>query len=200
MYENKYQLFTSFKLNEWAGGTSTELFIYPQGANYQLRNFDFRISTATVEIEKSVFTSLPKYDRKLMILEGEIELVHDAQHSCRLKKFEIDEFSGSWQTHSIGKCIDFNVMTLPSYRSEINSLLLESASDYFFEIEAQWNWLFLYVYSGTIQVNSFNSDFLIQQEELLMVESKVFEKIKITPKTYCELVIVRVSLLPEKNL
>ncbi len=45
------------KISTWSGGTTTELFIYPEVAEYSERNFDFRISTATVEVEESNFYS-----------------------------------------------------------------------------------------------------------------------------------------------
>jgi environmental stress-induced protein Ves len=60
-------------INNWSGGITTQLAIYPKDANYKKQNFQFRISTATVEIEESVFTKLPGVSRKLMILNGENE-------------------------------------------------------------------------------------------------------------------------------
>ena len=59
-----------FKTTEWSGGSTTELFIYPPTSNYESRNFDFRISSATVEIEQSNFTKLPEISRQLMVLKG----------------------------------------------------------------------------------------------------------------------------------
>jgi len=54
----------------WSGGTTTQLCIYPYAATYTGRDFIFRISTATIESEESVFTKLPGYTRILMLLEG----------------------------------------------------------------------------------------------------------------------------------
>ena len=62
------------KTAKWSGGLTTELFIYPEGSAYSERNFDFRLSTATVEIETSVFTPLPHVQRTLMVLE--LSLIH----------------------------------------------------------------------------------------------------------------------------
>ena len=59
----------------WSGGLSTELYIFPEDSEYVERNFKYRLSTATVEIEQSVFTPLPGVDRTLMVLEGEMKLV-----------------------------------------------------------------------------------------------------------------------------
>ena len=43
----------------WSGGTTTEIFIMPEGASYKDRDFLFRISTARVEKPESDFTLLP---------------------------------------------------------------------------------------------------------------------------------------------
>ena len=47
----------------WAGGTTTELFIYPENTSFVNRDFDFRISTATVEVEASTFTIFNNLNR-----------------------------------------------------------------------------------------------------------------------------------------
>ena len=103
--------FSQQSTNKWSGGTTTELYIYPENANYKALDFDFRISTATVEVEESTFTPLKDINRKLMVLEGNTTLYHLNEHSKELNKFDIDTFSGNWQTKSIGKCRDFNLMT-----------------------------------------------------------------------------------------
>ena len=48
-----------FKTTRWSGGTTTEFFIYPTGADYQKRKFAARISSAVIEDEYSKFTELP---------------------------------------------------------------------------------------------------------------------------------------------
>ena len=64
----------------WSGGTTTELFIYPEGATYEDRNFKFRLSIATVESETSEFTPLAGVKRTLMLLHGELTLKHEGQY------------------------------------------------------------------------------------------------------------------------
>lgn len=57
--------------NNWSGGTTTQLAIYPKDAEYKKRNFLFRISTATVETKESEFTKLPGVSRKLILKHEE---------------------------------------------------------------------------------------------------------------------------------
>ncbi|MBL6445643.1 HutD family protein [Fulvivirga sp. 29W222] len=102
---------SQFTTTSWAGGTTTELLIYPEDSTYKALNFDFRLSIATVNTEKSVFTPLPSVCRTLMVLDGNLELIHEGHHSTKLGKFEFDSFLGDWTTTSLGKAKNFNLMT-----------------------------------------------------------------------------------------
>lgn len=94
----------------WASGTSTEIFIYPSDGNFATRDFIFRISTATVEAEESVFTHFQGVTRHLMILKGHLELVHEGRYTRQLQPYDQDTFSGEWATRAKGKVTDFNLM------------------------------------------------------------------------------------------
>ncbi|MHC1724344.1 MAG: HutD family protein [Aminipila sp.] len=99
-----------YKIGKWSGGTTTELGIYPDDYQYSERKFIWRLSSATVEIEESDFTSLPEYDRVLIVLDGEVVLVHKEIRVARLAQYEQDRFSGAFETKSFGKITDFNLM------------------------------------------------------------------------------------------
>jgi hypothetical protein len=64
----------NYIVSTWSGGTTTQIGIAPQGAVYADRNFMWRISSATVDLEVSDFTPLPDYDRLIATLEGEIDV------------------------------------------------------------------------------------------------------------------------------
>lgn len=82
------------RVSSWSGGQTRELYIAGGAADYAARDFLLRLSSATVETEHSVFTSLPAYHRALMALSGTVRLAHD----------------GGAATESWGRCQDFNVM------------------------------------------------------------------------------------------
>lgn len=103
---------TDWKVTNWSGGTTSELYISPSIAEFKKGNYQLRISIATVEVEESTFTPLPNVDRVLTVLEGEIELIHEGHHSKVLQQYEKDSFKGDWTTKSKGKVRDFNVMTI----------------------------------------------------------------------------------------
>ena len=58
-----------YKVSQWSGGSTTELYLYPEDGDYKTGNFQLRISSATVETERSEFTSLPGVERYLMIFQ-----------------------------------------------------------------------------------------------------------------------------------
>ena len=98
------------KTTVWSGGTTTELALYPPGAEYAKRNFIWRLSSATVETAVSTFTPLTGIRRTLLLLAGEMELEHAGQHTIKLHPFDQDSFLGNWRTTSRGIATDFNLM------------------------------------------------------------------------------------------
>ena len=76
---------TSYVVSAWSGGTTTQLAIYPENAVYADRDFLWRVSSATVDLEDSDFTPLPDYDRLIATLEGEIVLTHNGGAPLRLR-------------------------------------------------------------------------------------------------------------------
>ena len=98
------------RVSAWSGGTTAEIAIFPRDAVYSRRNFLWRISSARVDAETSMFTSLPGHRRLLMVLEGELTLRHEGHHCVRLTPFQQDAFSGAWVTSSSGRARDFNMM------------------------------------------------------------------------------------------
>lgn len=99
-----------YVVSAWSGGTTTQLAIHPPEAKYADRDFLWRISSATVELEESDFTALPDYDRLIATLQGDIVLTHNGGEALTLHPFEVHAFSGADATHSVGRCTDFNLM------------------------------------------------------------------------------------------
>lgn len=137
-----------FKTTKWSGGETTELFIYPEDANFASRDFQFRLSTATVEVEESTFTPLDDVSRTLVLLEGEMKLIHEEHHSKLLLPFDQDSFDGGWNTKSIGKCIDFNLMTKGGCKGSIEVMRNS------FHIDNHQNqWTTIYCIKGDVNDN-----------------------------------------------
>lgn len=95
---------------EWSGGTTTQLAISPEGVVYADRDFDWRLSTAEVNDEKSTFTLLPDYNRFLTIRKGSLRLRHDGGEWYDIGEGDVAEFDGGSLTESEGKVTDYNLM------------------------------------------------------------------------------------------
>ncbi|PVX50854.1 HutD protein [Balneicella halophila] len=150
----KIQKITEFKTSEWAGGSTTELFIYPPNSDYLDRNFLFRLSSATVETDKSVFSDLSGYKRYIAPLEGRLNISHDEKNFKSLAINELYTFDGAIKTVSTGKCRDFNFMLKDGHKGFANYTNLIPLEDLVLECEEkEIVWLFSYKNKPTIQVS-----------------------------------------------
>lgn len=169
----------SLETSIWSGGTTTQLSIYPENANYQDRDFIWRLSSATVEEETSEFTHLPDYNRILIILDGKLELNHNDKEIINLSSFDQNEFDGASKTKSFGKVVDFNLMMRKekcsgkvksisinnNEKTNINEIIGFYNFDYFT--------LAVYNYKSTIDIKIGEQiNALLNQGDLLLVNFK----------------------------
>lgn len=161
----------NYQTSEWSGGSTTQLYISPANASYAERNFDFRISSAKVEVPESTFTALPNVNRKLMVLEGEITLNHKNRHSKTLQKYEVDTFNGDWETTAKGICTDFNIMTTGNQTSELSHMQLLANHYKTLTIEENYHTVCLYLHSGSIYVEINNKLYNLKKESLLVLSN-----------------------------
>lgn len=183
-----------FNTINWSGGTSTQLFIFPLTADYQLRNFDFRLSTAKVEVEESNFTSLPGVSRKIMILDGEISIKHEGHYTKQLKKFDVDEFEGDWKTSSVGKCIDFNLMTRGNTTGKLKAVSINKTQLIDYPLTCKWRWILIYVLSGKISFAPDANSIVLNQGDLLTIDQNETASMKIQGIENSEFIVAKVSI------
>jgi environmental stress-induced protein Ves len=172
----------------WASGTSTQILIYPADGSFAERNFLFRISTATVEAEESTFTFFEGITRHLMILKGELELVHEGRYTKHLKPYEQDTFSGEWSTRSKGKVTDFNLMLKEGARGSLTHQRVEQGSSASFT--ATTDYYFIYLAVGVASLSNGNTT---KTGDLLWIENGT--KLSIHAQAVCELVVIEVEVM-----
>lgn len=167
-----YQILSSksFNTKEWSGGETTELYIYPPESEYGKLDFKFRLSTATVEVNTCVFTALPGVFRQLLVLEGQMELEHIGHHKKVLNSGGVDQFSGDWETHSKGVCVDFNVMTTANTKAELSAVLLNAEEKQELHLDAEYSDMFLYLYKGELNISLDDKGVLLREGELLCLK------------------------------
>jgi environmental stress-induced protein Ves len=159
------------KTISWASGTSTELFVFPANGNFQTRDFDFRISTATVEAEETNFSDFSGLTRILLVLKGNLTLIHENRYTKELKTFDQDRFDGAWKTRSKGKVQDFNVMFKENYKAEVNHFSL-SVND-IREINLDSKLHFYFVFNGKYHLNGQ----LVNAGDLIEIPQNKMEKL-----------------------
>lgn len=176
----------------WSGGITRQLYIYPDGSDYLLRNFDFRISTSTIADEESTFTHLPGISRTLMVLDGEITIKHDNKEAKTLRKFETCSFKGDWNTKSVGKGTDFNIMTTENFSSDLSFVQLSSGGENKLLLKDKGQWLFIFVVSGLISVHGSPIQNEISAGSLLTIKSTASATIEISALADSELVLAAI--------
>lgn len=127
-------------VSTWKGGKTEQLCIVPEEASLQERNFDLRISSATIDLERSEFSDFTGYRRYLMKLEGDIRLLIDDK-SIIIKGDEAFEFMGDEKVISLSKepSRDFNVIIKKDKKADIsikeNEKLNTNKGEYIFSLE-----------------------------------------------------------------
>lgn len=137
---------------QWAGGTTTQLAIYPAGTEYTKFNFLFRLSTATVEVPESTFTFMPGVTRHLMILDGELHIDHKGRYKKQLAKYGYDVFDGEWPTTAKGQVTDFNLMVREKCSGKLQALALRDRQEETITFRPKVSFSGVYLLSGAVRV------------------------------------------------
>ncbi len=159
-----------YQTTEWAGGNSTEIFIYPFHTSYKDRNFSIRISTAIIERFESEFTHLPGIHRKLTVLSGALLIEHPAHHTTLLLAYDTDTFEGDWNTKCKGTGTDFNVMTHREVRSEVKVLEIESGQTTSIPVESKTKLIHFYLPVGEAILSISDKAFKLSEGMSLVIE------------------------------
>lgn len=167
----------------WSGGTTTQLAIYPKRSEYRERNFKWRLSSALVEDEESTFTKLPDIYRHIMIIEGEMKLIHEGHREAMLRPFMQDSFSGDWTTRSIGRVRDFNLMLGQGSKGELEAITVNENLNFEWDTKIPDKTMSLttqafYCVSGCVSLHINGSEmYEFFEGDLLMVHCQVSEKL-----------------------
>lgn len=109
-----------FQVSDWSGGKTKQLYLSPPTGHYGKRDFDYRLSTATVELAESQFSDLSGFHRILMSLDHTLHL-HNAsrQEETVIAPFTPYFFEGSDSITSRGTCTDFNLIYSDHYQGQM---------------------------------------------------------------------------------
>ena len=181
-----------YPVSNWSGGSTTELYLDPPQASYAQRNFGVRVSSATVECERSQFTALPGVERIILPLRGQLHLYYEGHGGKLLQPFEQDRFDGGWHTESIGKATDFNVMLREGRRARVEVLSLTGGEESrVLPLAAQKKYL-IFAAQGQAILSVDNRQYLLPDWGLAVVEQET-EALMLTAPNPAKLVAVELA-------
>lgn len=166
-----------FNISTWSGGKTTELFIYPEDAEYSKRDFKIRISSATVELDTSNFTKLDGVYRFITPLDKELKLTHNGDEVISLDPFKVYEFEGNIDTTSFGKAKDFNLMLANGAKGELKSFFIDEKKEII--ILANYGFNILYSFDCLFRISIDEEEFMLKPNEILVMKSDTVKNIKI---------------------
>lgn len=189
-----------FIRSSWEGGKTTQMFIYPRGSDYKSLNFKCRISSASVELEKTQFTKLKGVNRFITPLNKDLKLSHDLKEYIELKPYQIYEFDGEMNTYSIGKAVDFNLMLNGGAKGYlINELIKKESMIKIYPIDENSQDEFEIFYSNEMKLTFIieNNTIILNPKELLIVNTNNIDReldVKINSKKPCNTLRARVRI------
>ena len=159
-----------FQVSDWSGGKTKQLYLSPPTGHYGKRDFDYRLSTATVELAESQFSDLSGFHRILMSLDQTLHL-HNAsrQEETVLAPFTPYFFEGSDSITSRGTCTDFNLIYSDHYQGQ---MLAISDREELSQDEAIQ---FIYALSDLMVTGTGQPSLNLETGQLLIVEKEAQE-------------------------
>ena len=159
-----------FQVSDWSGGKTKQLYLSPPTGHYGKRDFDYRLSTATVELAESQFSDLSGFHRILMSLDHTLHL-HNAsrQEETVLAPFTPYFFEGSDSITSRGTCTDFNLIYSDHYQGQM--LAISDGQELSRDEAIQ----FIYVLSDLMVTGTDLSSLNLKAGQLLIVEKETQE-------------------------
>ncbi len=154
----------------WDGGKTFEYFISPADSTYSKRDFDFRISSASIEKTPSTFTRFENYLRYLVMLDADLKINRNGMDE-NYSQNEIFEFDSNDEIQSFSSGNDFNLMV----RKGGNS----------FEVKVQKlhavyrnSWLFAFALEETkLSVNQ--QEIKLKSNDLVIIENDLTASVTI---------------------
>lgn len=180
---------------QWAGGTTTQLAIFPASAEFTKYNFLFRISTATVEVPESTFTFMPGVKRHLMILDGELEIDHKGRYRKQLPKFGYDVFDGEWPTTAKGMVTDFNLLLRDKSNGKLQAIGLRERGEETMVFRTKTSCTGYYMLEGSMRIIAGTHSAELKKGDFLLCEHENEEVIlHMQALAYSEVIVTTVEL------
>lgn len=179
----------------WSGGKTTQFYIYPEDAIYKELNFKFRISSATVELDKSEFTRLDGVHRFITPLDKELKLTHNHKDFVELRPFDVYEFEGGIDTTSFGTARDFNLMLANGAKGKLENIFVEKN----YKLGRSLNnnqFIFLFNYESKVEIVINDTRYVLNPMDSLFisVDEETNLDISINSDKKCNMLMARIDV------
>ena len=164
---------SELSVSNWSGGCTTQLFLHPSGASYTARDFEVRVSSATVEQTPSPFTNLPGYHRVLMPLSAPLKLIFENHGEAELNPFESVEFEGEWNTISHGICTDIGIMLAANWHGNLKAVCSG-------KYECTAGFTGVYALADGVKANAAGKEHTLKQGDFMLLELDVDGELELT--------------------
>ncbi len=165
-----------FITTNWSGGTTKQLFIYPEDSQYKERNFKIRISTAAVQDEESIFTKLEDVHRIIMLLDGEMKLTFNQNTDVYLNRYDFCELEGTWETVSKGMATDFNLMLREEYKGELDIIKNLKEGNLLLTAANEADMYFIYPDEGNIILYTGHTSYAVNAGNMAVIKLRCSEE------------------------
>ncbi|MDR3214721.1 MAG: HutD family protein [Bacilli bacterium] len=165
----------NLKETSWSGGITKEIYLYPDSASYQNKNFLFRVSSAYISTIPSKFTLFIGYQRYFCMLDNNLELSINNKN-ISLKAHDIINFQSEDDVISYQTGNDFNIM------------LAEDIKDHHLKLTNGFNtsdhhFIIIFVLKD-LQINIQGKDYQLAQYDTIVIENLEHESIDIVSKDH----------------
>lgn len=127
-------------VHSWAGGSTEEVLLLPEGSTWENKNFKIRVSSAVCFGGSSLFSDFTGFTRHISPRKGLLQMEHVLQSgekkSVHLEPYEIDIFQGAWKTTSEGAYEDFNLLTDNSFSGAVQAV--KGSTEFSFDPKKQY--------------------------------------------------------------
>lgn len=161
---------SDYQETSWSGGRTTQLYLFPTQSSYGERNFQFRLSTASMDTEQSTFTSLPSYHRILLSLDQTIVLQDmSSEEQVTLAPYQIHRFEGEQSIQCVGKAQDFNIIFDDSVQADLQVM---EENKWVVECEADFRFIYALV-NLDFHIEGWGSGHLAAKELLVVMTNEL---------------------------
>lgn len=192
------------EVTDWGGGATIQLSVYPQNCSGgHLLEYIFEITSSTVIYDTTDFTQFYGYKRLLMVIEGEMTLIHGDGKTVHLGKYEYDCFDGNDKTRSMGKATDYEIVIKNDDYAELKVFEMKKSCSMPIDNMTNPNYhdccQGIYCHMGAVTVIVNNSTYEMGQGEQLSVFYGNMKKPDISVQANVNSVIINADICYNEN-